>query len=105
MLDLFTRARQAPIQDPFRTPSPPDPHDERPRVTGRTGLLLAICQQARTRYRERTGGDLRPGAILRLLRYAHAYALEEGRSRPTSTSSWSLRAASSTTPTPRRSGR
>ncbi|MFZ6178739.1 hypothetical protein [Nannocystis pusilla] len=82
VLDLFTRARQAPIQDPFRTPSPPDPHDDRPRVTGRTGLLLAICQQARTRYRERTGGDLRPGAILRLLRYAHAYALEEGAIAP-----------------------
>lgn len=82
VLDLFTRARQAPLQDPFRTPSPPDPFDERPRATGRTGLLLAICQQARTRYRERTGGDLRPGAILRLLRYAHAYAHEEGAIAP-----------------------
>jgi hypothetical protein len=82
VLDLFTRARQAPIQDPFRTPSPPDPFDERPRVTGRTGLLLAICQRARARYRERTGGDLRPGAILRLLRYAHAYAYEEGAIAP-----------------------
>lgn len=82
VLDLFTRARQAPMNDPFRTPSPPDPADERPKPTGRMGLLLAICQQARLRYRRRTGEDLRPGTLLRLLRYACAYALTEAAIAP-----------------------
>jgi hypothetical protein len=82
VLDLFTRARQAPISDPFRTPSPPDPGEERPKPTGRMGLLLGICQQARVRYHQRTGEDLRPGTLLRLLRYACAYALEEAALAP-----------------------
>ncbi|HEY8380027.1 MAG TPA: hypothetical protein VIK91_26235, partial [Nannocystis sp.] len=82
VLDLFTRTRAAPIADPFRNPAPPDPAEDRPRASGRTGLLLAICQHARARYRRRTGGDLRPGSILRLLRYACAYAYEEGALQP-----------------------
>lgn len=82
VLDLFTRARQAPISDPFRNPAPPDPDSERPKATGRAGLLLALCQHARARYRGRTGDDLRPGTLLRLLRYASAYALQEAALTP-----------------------
>lgn len=82
VVDLFTRARQAPLQDPFRKLSPPEPTDERPKATGRMGLMLALCQQARARYRERLGEDLRPGTLLRLLRYACAYAYQEGALAP-----------------------
>lgn len=82
VLDLFTRARMAPPADPFRSPAPADPEDDRPRATGRMALLVGICQQARARYRERTGEDLRPGTILRLLRYGCAYALEEAALAP-----------------------
>jgi hypothetical protein len=78
VVDLFTRARQTPKMDPFRTASPPEASDDRPRATGRMGLLLALCQQARARYREHTGEALRPGTLIGLLRYACRYAYVEG---------------------------
>ncbi len=78
VVDLFTRARQAPRIDPFRTPAPPEPPEDRPRATGRMGLLLALCQEARAAHKERTGETLRPGALMQLLRYACRYAYLEG---------------------------
>lgn len=78
VVDLFTRARQRPSVDPFRTAAPPEASEDRPRATGRMGLLLALCQQARARYREQTGEALRPGTLLQLLRYACRYAYVEG---------------------------
>jgi MoxR-like ATPase len=78
VVDLFTRARQRPRIDPFRTAAPPEASEDRPRATGRMGLLLALCQQARARYREQTGETLRPGTLLHLLRYACRYAYLEG---------------------------
>ena len=78
VVDLFTKARQSPRVDPFRTAAPPEPSEERPRATGRMGLLLALCQQARVRYRDQTGETLRPGALVSLLRYASRYAWLEG---------------------------
>jgi len=78
VVDLFTRARQRPRVDPFRTAAPPEASEERPRATGRMGLLLALCQQARARHREQTGEPLRPGTLLHLLRYACRYAYVEG---------------------------
>lgn len=78
VVDLFTRARQAPKMDPFRSEPPPE-HDElRPRATGRMGLYLTLCQQARAAHRERTGESLRPGSLIALLRYACRYAWVEG---------------------------
>jgi hypothetical protein len=78
VVDLFTRARQRPRIDPFRTAAPPEISEDRPRATGRMGLLLALCQQARARYRDQTGESLRPGTLLQLLRYACRYAYLEG---------------------------
>ena len=78
VVDLFTRARQAPRVDPFRTAAPPAPPEDRPRATGRMGLLLALCQVARAAHKERTGELLRPGALMQLLRYACRYAWLEG---------------------------
>lgn len=78
VVDLFTRARQTPKMDPFRTAAPPEHTDARPRATGRMGLLLALCQQARAAHQARTGEALRPGSLLALLRYACRYAFIEG---------------------------
>lgn len=78
VVDLFTRARQAPRIDPFRTAAVPEPEADRPRATGRMGMLLALCQEARKVHRERTGEQLRPGTLLHLLRYACRYAYLEG---------------------------
>ncbi len=78
VVDLFTRARQAPKIDPFRTAAPPEPTEDRPRATGRMGLLLALCQEARKAHLGRTGEALRPGSLLQLLRYACRYAWLEG---------------------------
>ena len=78
VVDLFTRARQAPRVDPFRTPAPPEPTEDRPRATGRMGLLLSLCQEARKAHQTRTGEALRPGSLLQLLRYACRYAWLEG---------------------------
>ncbi len=50
--------------------------------TGRLGVLLALCRDARTRHHTRTGENLRPGTLFGLLRYACRYALTEGRLGP-----------------------
>ena len=78
IVDLFTRTRQAPRVDPFRSAAPPEPPEDRPHAPGRMGMLLALCQQARKTHRERTGEALRPGTLLQLLRYACRYAYLEG---------------------------
>lgn len=78
VVDLFTRTRQAPPADPFRTAAPPELPEDRPRATGRMGMLLALCQQARQTHQSRTGELLRPGTLLQLLRYACRYAYLEG---------------------------
>ncbi len=78
VVDLFTRARRRPGTDPFRTEAPPDANEDRLRLNGRMGLLWALCHEARTRHQTRSGELLRPGTLLRLLRYACRYAYIEG---------------------------
>jgi hypothetical protein len=86
VLDLFTHAKRAATPAPAPTspsPSPRDPYrgvsePATPSVmSGRVGLLHALCTAARRRYEHATGNTLRPGALLGLLRYACRYALTE----------------------------
>ncbi|MEZ4383269.1 MAG: hypothetical protein R3A79_18215 [Nannocystaceae bacterium] len=91
IINLFRRQPAAPEpprpaqaarpEDPYRVA---DPLAEAagPALGGRIALLYAIAREARERYADRHGGQLRTGALVGLLRYACRYALTEGALGP-----------------------